>query len=46
MIEQGLQQEINMVMTEARNRRLEFVTVLKFLHLDQDQEMDDDTTFF
>ena len=27
MIEQGLQQEINMVMTEARNRRLEFVTV-------------------
>jgi len=27
MIEQGLQQEINLVMTEARNRRLEFVTV-------------------
>jgi len=27
MIEQGLQQEINIVMTEARNRRLEFVTV-------------------
>jgi ATP-dependent Clp protease ATP-binding subunit ClpA len=27
MIEQALQQEINMVMTEARNRRLEFVTV-------------------
>ncbi|MEO1943434.1 MAG: ATP-dependent Clp protease ATP-binding subunit ClpA [Candidatus Thioglobus sp.] len=27
MIESGLQQEINFVMTEARNRRLEFVTV-------------------
>ncbi len=27
MIEQGLQQEINLIMTEARNRRLEFVTV-------------------
>ena len=27
MIEQELQQEINLVMTEARNRRLEFVTV-------------------
>ena len=27
MIEPGLQQEINLVMTEARNSRLEFVTV-------------------
>ena len=27
MIEPGLQQEINSVMTEARNSRLEFVTV-------------------
>ena len=39
MIEQGLQQEINMVMTEARNRRLEFVTVehllLALLNMDE-----------
>jgi ATP-dependent Clp protease ATP-binding subunit ClpA (EC 3.4.21.92) len=27
MIETGLQQEINFVMTQARNNRLEFVTV-------------------
>ena len=39
MIEQGLQQEINLVMTEARNRRLEFVTVehllLALLNMDE-----------
>ena len=39
MIEAGLQQEINMVMTEARNRRLEFVTVehllLALLNMDE-----------
>jgi ATP-dependent Clp protease ATP-binding subunit ClpA len=39
MIEQGLQQEINMIMTEARNRRLEFVTVehllLALLNMDE-----------
>ena len=39
MIEQSLQQEINMVMTEARNRRLEFVTVehllLALLNMDE-----------
>ena len=39
MIEQGLQQEINMVMTEARNRHLEFVTVehllLALLNIDE-----------
>ena len=39
MIEQGLQHEINMVMTEARNRRLEFVTVehllLALLNMDE-----------
>ena len=27
MIESGLQQEINFIMTQARNNRLEFVTV-------------------
>ena len=27
MIEQGLRQEINLVTTEAKNRRLEFITV-------------------
>jgi len=39
MIESGLQQEINFVMTEARNRRLEFVTVehllLALLNIDE-----------
>jgi len=39
MIEQELQQEINLVMTEARNRRLEFVTVehllLALLNMDE-----------
>ena len=39
MIEQVLQQEINLVMTEARNRRLEFVTVehllLALLNMDE-----------
>lgn len=39
MIEQGLQQEINLVMTDARNRRLEFVTVehllLALLNMDE-----------
>ncbi len=39
MIEQGLQQEINLVMTEARNHRLEFVTVehllLALLNMDE-----------
>ena len=39
MIEQGLQEEINLVMTEARNRRLEFVTVehllLALLNMDE-----------
>jgi len=39
MIEPGLQQEINLVMTEARNSRLEFVTVehllLALLNIDE-----------
>ena len=39
MIEPGLQQEINLVMTEARNSRLEFVTVehllLALLNMDE-----------
>jgi ATP-dependent Clp protease ATP-binding subunit ClpA len=39
MIEQGLRQEINLVMTEAKNRRLEFVTVehllLALLNMDE-----------
>ena len=39
MIEQGLRQEINLVTTEAKNRRLEFVTVehllLALLNMDE-----------
>ena len=39
MIETGLQQEINFVMTQARNNRLEFVTVehllLALLNIDE-----------
>ena len=39
MIEAGLQQEINYVMTQARNNRLEFVTVehllLALLNIDE-----------
>ena len=39
MIETGLQQEINYVMTQARNNRLEFVTVehllLALLNIDE-----------